>query len=243
MDWDAAVFHWERCQQKPESRKQKVEIGPAATVRQPGEKQKAEISTELRLAYARQAARGCSTGHAGGDSRWSRILPRPPWALPEMLDLTSFYTLPFGEPGGGAAEHLFRGLASGVQILGGTGFDVRGIIHLKLTNHVTIPVGRACQRLHFLHAASRAAFNREKAGSYEVTYASGRTAVVDLLNPDDVPPFTSDRFHEIAALSRTNASGLRRELCLVWLRPWPGKTERDAVPDSCDLGPANRPSG
>ena len=53
---------------------------------------------------------------------------------------------------------------------------MRGIIHLKLTNHVTIPVGRACQRLHFLHAASQATLNREKAGSYEVTYASGLKA-------------------------------------------------------------------
>ena len=72
-----------------------------------------------------------------GRSRWSVILPRPPWARPEMLNLTDFYTRPLGEPlVAGRPSTSFRWLASGVQVLGGTGFDVRGIVHLKLTNQV-----------------------------------------------------------------------------------------------------------
>jgi hypothetical protein len=94
-----------------------------------------------------------------------------------------------------------------VQILGGTGFDVRGIVQLKLTNSVTITVGRVCQRLHFLQAASQAIWGRQIAATYHVTYAGGMTKSVELRNPDDVPPYTSDRFHEVWAPSRAKVEG------------------------------------
>ena len=86
-------------------------------------------------------------------------------------------------------------------MLGGTGFDVRGIVQLKPTNQVTIPVGRVCQRLHFLQAASQAAaWSREIAAIYRVTYAGGMTESVTLRNPDDVPPVHPD-------LSQTGRNG------------------------------------
>ena len=47
---------------------------------------------------------------------------------------------------------------------------------------------------------------------------------MDLLNPNDVPPFTSDRFHEIAAPSWTNASGLH--LSYAWSGCIPGPARR-----------------
>jgi serine/threonine protein kinase/WD40 repeat protein len=191
MDWDAAVFHWERCQRKAESRKQK-----------------AEIPVESRLAYARRAAEEVRQAMLAGDSRWSRILPRPPWATSEMLDLHHFYTQPLGEPlVAGRPSTSFRGLASGVQTLGGTGFDVRGIIHLKLTNHVEISIGRACKRVHFLHVASQTIFSRETAATYQVTYVGGAKAPVALRNPDEVAPFTWHRFHEVSAPSRRIVPG------------------------------------
>ena len=96
----------------------------------------------------------------------------------------------------GRPDRSFRGLGSGVQILGGTGFDARGIIHLKLTNHVTIPINRACQRLQFLHAASQPApWTRETVGTYVVKYASGYTHNLRLLNPDDLPPYSAHGFY------------------------------------------------
>jgi hypothetical protein len=211
MNWDAAIFHWERIlKEDPEARNASD-----------------EIAAESHLAYARQAAGVVQQALLEGRSRWSVILPRPAQATPQMLDLSNFYTLALGEPlVTGQPSPSFRPLASGVQILGGTRFDVRGIIHLKQTNHVTIPVGRACQRLHFLHAASQSPKgNRETAGSYQVTYASGKKAAVRLLNPEDLPPFTSNRFHEVSPLSRTNiSSALRRQM--VWSGCIPGPARK-----------------
>jgi hypothetical protein len=163
---------------------------------------------ESRLAYARQAAEVVRKALLEGRSRWSVILDRPPWATPEMLDLRRFYTRPLGEPlVAGQPLTSFRRLASGVQVLGGTGFDVRGIVHLQLTNSVTIPVGRVCRRLHFLQAASDAVWSREIAATYHVTYAGGVTESETLRNPEEVPPYTSDRFHEVWAPSRARAEG------------------------------------
>jgi hypothetical protein len=109
-----------------------------------------------------------------------------------------------------------------VQVLGGTGFDIRGILQLNRTN--SIPVGRACQRLHFLHAASQPTeFNRETVGVYQVNYASGAKVSVNLLNPDHVPPYSANFFHAVAPLTRTSASpGLRHTMV------WSGSARRAA---------------
>jgi hypothetical protein len=184
MDWDAAVFHWEQALR-----------GEAET-----RKQKADISKESRLVYARQAGAVVRQAMHDGGSRWSVTLPRPPWATAGMLDLGSYYTLrlgersPTNEPSG-----LFRELPRGVQDLGGTCFDVRGIIQLNATNLVTIHVDRACQRLHFLQAASKAVLGvRVPAGRYEVTYASGVKVPMRLQAPDDVPPYWANPFHAVS---------------------------------------------
>jgi WD40 repeat protein len=185
MDWDAAVFHWERCLEE-----------------------KAEIPVESRLAYARQAAEAVRKVMLQELSRWSVKLPRPPWASGEMLDLGNLYTQRLGELfEAGKPGTSFRGLASGVQVLGGTGFDVRGIVNLKVTNHVRISVGRACQRLHFLHAASQATWGREIAATYHVAYAGGMTESVTLRNPDELPPYTSNHFNEVWAPPGAKAKG------------------------------------
>jgi hypothetical protein len=91
---------------------------------------------------------------------------------------------------------------------------------------VEIPVGRACQRLHFLHAASQPAeFNREPVGVYQVNYASGAKVSVRLLNPDDVPPYSANSFHAVSPLTRTSASpGLRHTM--VWSGSAPGPAGR-----------------
>jgi hypothetical protein len=214
MDWDAAVFHWENCQEKEESRKQKVE----------SEKLKAGIPVESRLAYARQAAEEVRQAMLAGDSRWSRILPRPPWATSGMLDLGKFYMLPLGKPPAAWWPGIsFRRLASGVQVLGGTGFDVRGIVSLKRTNQVTIPLGRVCQRLHFLQAANQATWSREIAATYHVTYAGDVTESVTLRNPEEVPPYYSGRFQD------------------VWV-PSPTREEREVQSEPAWVGYASGPA-
>jgi hypothetical protein len=125
-----------------------------------------------------------------------------------MLDLGRFYTRALGEPlAAGQLFATFRGLASGVQVLGGRGFDVRGIVDLRLTNHVTIPVGRVCQRLHFLQAASQSIWGREIAAYYHVNYAGGAMESVTLHNPEEVSPYTRDRFQQVWSPPRAKAKG------------------------------------
>jgi WD40 repeat protein len=179
MSWDSAVFHWERVRARE------------SELRNP----KSGIGVESRLFYARQAGEEVQKAVAAGRSRWSVRLPRPTWATPEMLDLGAAYTRGLGESLVAAQPSgPFRALASGVRDLAGTRFDVRGILELSHTNSVTIPVGKACRRIHFLQAASRAVpniVNRERLGRYQVTYANGQKLEVMLWNPADVPPYST----------------------------------------------------
>ena len=148
-----------------------------------------------------------------------------------MVDLIAFYTQPADESGASPQIVLLRELPRGVQVLGGTGFDIRGILQLNRTNPVVIPVGRACQRLHFLHAASQPAkFNREQLGTYQVTYASGTNVAVSLLNPDDVPPYSAHWFHAVSPLAWANASSeLRYTNTTVWSGSAPGPAGRNGT--------------
>ena len=212
MDWNAAVFHWERAREGTrETEKPMPQNTPSASLEAPH----SEISAESRLAYARKAAEVVEEALRSGDSRWSRVLPRPPWATSGMLDLTTnTIVLPLGAVlDAGGQDAPFRRLGSGVQVLGGTGFDVRGITSLKLTNHVSIAVGRPCVRIHFLHAASWAGLGRETLGRYTVTYEGNRAESIELRTPDDVRPYSAHRFNEVSGTIRANTlSNPRSEL-------------------------------
>jgi hypothetical protein len=139
-----------------------------------------------------------------------------------MLDLGGFYTQPLGQPLSATPPVFsFRELPSGVQTLGGIGFDVRGIVQLQGTNHVTIPVNRPCQRIHFLHAASNeAAGSRETVGIYQAAYASGERVKVELVNPQDLPPYQPTEFLRVSKGASTNApAGLSRVFAWVGCTP------------------------
>lgn len=237
MDWDAAVFHWEQITAirvplpsfaltnlqslKPNHRSGASDLpSPISDLPSP-------ISPALRLAYARQGAESVRQAIADRMSRWSATLPRQPWATAQMLDLGNYYTLRLGDRlGTKQLSGLFRELPRGVQDLGGTAFDVRGILELDQANPVTIPIGRACQRLHFLHATGGKAFlsHRVAAARYQVTYASGAKVSVELQDPQDVPPFRADVFWTV---SEPEWSGMSPELgcALVWsgCAPGPGR--------------------
>jgi len=201
MDWEAAVFHWEHAQSLPS------EI----------QNQKPDISLESRLAYGRRAADAVQQAIQDGRSRWSAILPRPPWATAEMLDLESHYTMSLGEPlATKRSAPAFGGWAGGVRILDGTGFDMRGIVRLGGASPIVISVGRTCKRIHFLHASSREVASRgvrEPLGRYQVTYASGETTSVNLMNPEDAPPYDAGWFFESVGREWAGTSpGLRCSL-------------------------------
>jgi WD40 repeat protein len=172
MEWDRAVFHWERLKL----------AGP-------------------RLDYARTVAERQRAVIQEGGSRWSVRLPRPPWATPGMLDLSHARGQQAESPALEALPHdLFRELVGGVRRLGGVEYDVRDIIDLRRVDRVSIPVNRRCRRIHFLHASvAEARGNREPAAWYRVRYAGGATREVRLLNPEDVRPIESNPFHAFSA--------------------------------------------
>lgn len=225
MDWEGAVFHWEHfVNERLGVPHAKPEPGTSGSLnRDPA----AEVDPEGRLVYALRAAEKVKAALLDGRSRWSVILPRPPWATPDMLDLTPFDLLPLGEPlAMGQAGPSFREMGSRVHVLGGTGFDVRGILPLDRVELITIRIGRPCRRIHFLQAASQPVSHmgvREGAGRYQLTYTSGDQVAVAVWNPEDVPPFSDDGF---LALSSPRWAGFSPDLecALVWSgwNPSPG---------------------
>jgi hypothetical protein len=148
-----------------------------------------------------------------------------------MLDLGALYNLGLGQPlTDSPPAPSLRTLPGGVHVLGGIGFDVRGVIDLGLARHVTIPVNRPCRRIHFLHAASdQAAWNRESLGTYKVTYAGGEPATVDLINPEHVPPCVASDFHWRSSVARTSRGAGSGELdgVTAWVGSTPELARRD----------------
>ncbi|HOC00723.1 MAG TPA: protein kinase, partial [Verrucomicrobiota bacterium] len=237
MDWDAAVFHWQFVldstsegpvsdSPNPNHQSETSDLPfPISDLPSPISHLRSPISPALRLAYARQAAEAVRQAIVAGKSRWSAKLPRQPWATAEMLDLGGYYTSPLGERLGTSQLGVrFRELPRGVHVLGGTAFDVRGFLELDQTNPVTIPVGRACQRLHFLHATRGKAFqsHRVPAARYQVTYASGAQVSVDLQDPEDVPSYRADTFWAVSELAWPGMSP-ELDCALVWAGYAPGR--------------------
>jgi hypothetical protein len=129
------------------------------------------------------------------------IPPRDPAAEPRQIDLSNFYNAGVDESwhefntSGNSLEHIPRGLVR----LGGTTFDIRGIVQLGAPEidkvvvgypeaALGIPVHQRCQRLHFLHAAgwtsSRPA--GEVIGRYRISYADGGEASVPIVIGDNI---------------------------------------------------------
>jgi hypothetical protein len=119
-------------------------------------------------------------------SKPTNIPPRDPQTGPGQVDLSAHYNLSLYDSLGQKPDaNNLAGLPKGFVTLGGVRFDVRGLIHLdgqsiKNAGAVypdsvnKIQVGRTCQRLHFLQAASWSADNGTQIGSYVLHYADGQ---------------------------------------------------------------------
>jgi hypothetical protein len=103
-----------------------------------------------------------------------------------LLDLTPFYNVALAEAWTREADLNLKALPTGLQTLGGTLFDVRGVVQLaakglrdpKFSAQVkAIPVKQKCKRLHFLHATvlGTAADEGIQAGSYVIRFSGNRT--------------------------------------------------------------------
>jgi hypothetical protein len=205
--WDAARFHW-----------QHVLRLAAPTPPLPG-----EPAVEDRLQFAVDADQAVQRSIATGGTRWAVIPPRPAWMSPTLLNLEGHYTEALGQN-----VAAFRGLPVGQQVYAGTPFDVRGLIDLKKSGTVRIPLDRRCRRVHFLHAANHPTRgNREPIGFYRLRFENTPPLCLALQNPDDLPPYTPDRFHEVSECSRTNLMlHLRSELTCP--PPTPGQQPEQA---------------
>jgi len=115
------------------------------------------------------------------------ILPaRPPQAGPEQLDLTAFYNQRIEDDDYFNLEGM-PDLKPGLHLLGGTPFDVRGVIHLGgvaslldcnrfPTKTPPIPVHRRVQRLHTLQFCAYDTTWGTLVGRFVLRYADGSTS-------------------------------------------------------------------
>jgi hypothetical protein len=133
----------------------------------------------------------------------TRIPPRDPKADSRLIDLTGKYNALLTEQWHPDAEGLPSGVnhlgavPKGVQKLGGTDFDVRGVIQLTGTQaefagaafpeaQIGIKLGRKCQRLHFLQSAGWTAEDGTPIAKYVLHYAGGEQAVLNIVYGADV---------------------------------------------------------
>jgi hypothetical protein len=126
------------------------------------------------------------------------IPTRDPLASSNLIDLTEFYTgdLLKNWHSAGEVGNDLRELPTGLQILAGTPFDVRGVIAVnqdsesQMSWHIDLPpivegirVGQKCKQLHFLHAAYNVPpfANLQEIGHYRVHLVNGEQHVIPLV--------------------------------------------------------------
>jgi hypothetical protein len=133
----------------------------------------------------------------------TKIPARDPKADSRLIDLSGKYNALLTEqwhpdanglPSGG--NHLGT-LPRGVQKLGGTDFDVRGVIQLTGTqaefagaafpeSRTGIKVGQKCKQLHMLQATGWRTEDGTAIGKYILHYAGGTQAVLNIVYGDDL---------------------------------------------------------
>ncbi len=124
---------------------------------------------------------------------------RDPAATREQVDLTPFYNARLTDSWhGGAPGNGLERLPTGLPLLDGVRFDVRGIVQLAgLSEPIFqgrsypeqvrgIPVRLKCRRLHFLHAAGWAVADGIEVGRYVVHYASGQSQMFPLRHGEEL---------------------------------------------------------
>lgn len=154
-------------------------------------------SGTLRLLLLARAAAHRATGRLGlatADTRRALGIPaRDANVSAQLVDLSAYYNAAFDEPWM-SRTYVGQNLASlphGVAMLGGTKFDVRGVIQLASTEiNKTEPgypetaqgiaIAQKAARLHFLHALGWAESDGQTIARYVVHFEGGRTNALDV---------------------------------------------------------------
>jgi hypothetical protein len=171
------------------------------------------------------------------------ITPRLSQAPRNLIDLSDYYNAALVQswhPGMG--NNSLDILPPGLLQLGGTLFDVRGIVQLaghdlQHTSHgaypprvMGIPVSQTCHQLHFLHATGWHTRDGILIGSYIVHYADGKEQAVPIVYGEDVRDWNAggDPSTELKrgtiVWSATNKAPLPVRLFeSTWANPYPEK--------------------
>ena len=139
-----------------------------------------------------------------GPNDWSdelatlRIPPRSPQASASLIDLTDFYNARFeGNWHGSVRDNDLSELPQGIQTLGGTEFDIRGIVQIAGGKYEVdrfprraegIAVSGCIERIHFLHGTL---WGHEEVfgtiiGQYVLRYSDGSSEERQLVLGEDV---------------------------------------------------------
>ena len=121
---------------------------------------------------------------------------RDPTATGEQIDLSAHYNLHLHRPGGWD----FGNLPEGIQVLGGTKFDLRGLVHVYgeqakqdgseyPTSVKGIRVGRACGHLHFLQGTAYGAPPGTIVGKYVLHYSDDQERELQVKLGRDTGPW------------------------------------------------------
>jgi len=137
-------------------------------------------------------------------------------------------------------------LPSGLLQLGGTVFDVRGVIQLsgdslqraggKFPRRIEgIRVKQPCRTLHFLHACGWSAPEGTRIGTYLVHYVDGRTQEIPIVYGEDVRDWNAEADPSFKVKHGSMVwSGVNRARLLVrlfegtWVNPW-AASEIDSI--------------
>ena len=156
-----------------------------------------------------------------------------------LLDLTPFYNAALAEGWTREADLNLKTLPTGLQMLAGTQFDVRGVVQLagkglrdpKFSAQVkAIPVKQKCKRLHFLHATvlGTAADEGIQAASYVIRFSANRTRL-------EIPVIYGKDTRNLGATPGESGS----DLSPVWTSdkaPQPGSDKSEAPSDPKTAG-------
>jgi hypothetical protein len=130
---------------------------------------------------------------------FARLLPpRLSYVPSNLIDLSAYFNAALAQTWHpGTENNNLDALPTGLLQLGGTAFDVRGIVQLagkRLQNSGArypqqisgIQIGQLCRQLHFLHGAGWSTRDGTPVGSYLVHYADGTETTIPIVYGQDV---------------------------------------------------------
>lgn len=191
--------------------------------------------------------------------QFEKLIPaRLPQTPRNLIDLSEYYNAAFSQSWHpGYPKNTLELLPTGLLQLGGTVFDVRGIVQVlggslkQAGGHYPekisgIKVEQACRQLHFLHGAGWSTRDGTRIGSYVVHYDDEQEQTIPIVYGEDVRDWnaSSDRSTKLTRgtivwSAINNAKFPVRLFKTTWVNPWPEKeiTTIDFVSAMADAAP------